>query len=87
MGMPSMADSGVPAFQRALLAGLAWAGMSRVEEITKRIAWLIASKRARPEEILALTFTEKAAAELRDRFRSALVDAGCLEAARIIARF
>ena len=32
--------------------------------ITKRIAWLIATKRARPEEILALTFTDKAAIEM-----------------------
>ena len=27
--------------------------------ITKRIAWLVATKKAKPEEILALTFTEK----------------------------
>ena len=46
---------------------VAGAGTGKTEVLTKRIAWLIAAKRARPEEILALTFTEKAAAEMESR--------------------
>src|SRR6188508_489670 len=42
-------------------------GTGKTEVITRRIAWLIATKRARPREILALTFTDKAAAEMQAR--------------------
>ena len=46
---------------------VAGAGTGKTEVATRRIAWLIATRRARPEEILALTFTEKAAAEMESR--------------------
>ncbi len=46
---------------------VAGAGTGKTQVITRRIAWLIASKRARPSEILALTFTDQAADEMQVR--------------------
>ena len=46
---------------------VAGAGTGKTTVITRRIAWLIATRRAKPSEILALTFTEKAAAEMEGR--------------------
>jgi DNA helicase-2/ATP-dependent DNA helicase PcrA len=42
-------------------------GTGKTEVITRRIAWLIATRRARPAEILALTFTDAAADEMQAR--------------------
>ena len=46
---------------------VAGAGTGKTEVITRRIAWLVATRRARPSEILGLTFTDKAAAEMQLR--------------------
>jgi DNA helicase-2/ATP-dependent DNA helicase PcrA len=43
---------------------VAGAGTGKTEVITRRIAWLVATRRARPSEVLALTFTDKAAEEM-----------------------
>ena len=51
---------------------IAGAGTGKTTVITERIKWLISEKLAKPQEILALTFTEKAAREMEDRVDRAL---------------
>lgn len=52
---------------RGPLLVVAGPGTGKTEVITRRIAWLIATKRAKAREILALTFTDKAAAQMQAR--------------------
>ena len=46
---------------------VAGAGTGKTTVITRRIAWLIAEKRAKPSEILALTFTDRPPIEMVER--------------------
>jgi DNA helicase-2/ATP-dependent DNA helicase PcrA len=57
---------------------VAGAGTGKTTVITEKIAYLIKNNLAKPEEILALTFTEKAAEEMEDRV-SNLLDIGYTE--------
>ena len=54
-------------FDKKPLLIIAGAGTGKTSVITRKIAYLISTKKAKPSEILALTFTDKAAAEMEQR--------------------
>jgi DNA helicase-2/ATP-dependent DNA helicase PcrA len=51
---------------------VAGAGSGKTETMASRVVWLVANGYARPDEILGLTFTRKAAGELAHRVRTRL---------------
>jgi DNA helicase-2/ATP-dependent DNA helicase PcrA len=51
---------------------IAGAGTGKTGVLTRRIAYLVQEKHVEPESILALTFTEKAAGEMKSRVREFL---------------
>lgn len=57
---------------------IAGAGSGKTTLMAARVVYLVVTGQVRPEEVLGLTFTTKAAAELRERIRAALQLSGAL---------
>ncbi|WP_235547728.1 MULTISPECIES: ATP-dependent DNA helicase [unclassified Nocardioides] len=58
---------------------IAGAGSGKTTLMAARVVYLVVTGQVRPDEVLGLTFTTKAASELRQRIRTALTTAGALE--------
>jgi DNA helicase-2/ATP-dependent DNA helicase PcrA len=77
-GPDPLLDGLNPAQERAVIARgpalliVAGAGSGKTRVLTHRIAQLIRNREAWPSQILAITFTNKAAAEMRERLASLL---------------
>lgn len=62
-----------PPTTQVIVAG---AGSGKTTVMAARVVWLVGTGRVAPEQVLGLTFTNKAAGELAERVRKALIKAG-----------
>ncbi|WP_018658158.1 UvrD-helicase domain-containing protein [Actinomadura flavalba] len=69
---PTAEQAAVIAAPLAPMAVVAGAGSGKSETMAARVVWLVANGFVRPERVLGLTFTRKAAAELGIRVRKRL---------------
>jgi len=69
---PTPEQAAVIAAPLGPVAVIAGAGSGKSETMAARLVWLVANGMVRPERVLGLTFTRKAAAEFGDRVRSRL---------------
>lgn len=70
--LPTREQAAVVAAPLRPLLVVAGAGSGKTETMAARVVWLVANDYVRPEQILGLTFTRKAAGELGHRIRSML---------------
>ena len=68
-----MACVTAPPAPQVIVAG---AGSGKTTVMAARVVWLVGTGQVAPEQVLGLTFTNKAAGELAERVRKALVRAG-----------
>jgi DNA helicase II / ATP-dependent DNA helicase PcrA len=69
---PTPEQAAVIAAPAQPLAVIAGAGSGKSETMAARLVWLVANGLVRPERVLGLTFTRKAAGELGERVRARL---------------
>lgn len=62
-----------PPAPQVIVAG---AGSGKTTVMAARVVWLVGTGQVAPDQVLGLTFTNKAAGELAERVRKALVEAG-----------
>ena len=80
LGIP-FSDQQLTAITAPLAPGviIAGAGSGKTTVMAARVVWLVGTGQVRPEQVLGLTFTRKAAAELSVRVRDALARAGVVD--------